>query len=204
MFLAWQVAGLPELRMAVNASGRQVGIDHMVDKVAAALKNSGLAPQFLEIEVTESVVMQDAARAISTLNALKEMGIALAIDDFGTGYSSLSYLKRFPVNKLKIDKSFIDGMVDDPDDAAIVMAIIAMAQSLRHTVIAEGVETEAQAERLRAYGCDEMQGYLFSRPLPRDQFVELLRNASAPGADVKVAPGHPRMATAHSIGAGVA
>lgn len=201
---AWQTAGLPGLRMAVNVSGRQVGIDHMVDKVAAALKNSGLAPQFLEIEVTESVVMQDASRAISTLNALRDMGVTLAIDDFGTGYSSLSYLKRFPLNKLKIDKSFIDGMVDDPDDAAIVMAIIAMAQSLRHTVIAEGVETEAQAERLRAYGCDEMQGYLFSRPLPGDQFVELLRNAPAPDADVMVVPGHPRMATAHGIRAGVA
>ncbi|MBI3433451.1 MAG: EAL domain-containing protein [Hydrogenophilales bacterium] len=200
----WQAAGLPGLRMAVNVSGRQVGIDHIVDKVAAALKNSGLAPQFLEIEVTESVVMQDATRAISTLNALRDMGVTLAIDDFGTGYSSLSYLKRFPLNKLKIDKSFIDGMVDDPDDAAIVMAIIAMAQSLRHTVIAEGVETEAQAERLRAYGCDEMQGYLFSHPLPGDQFVELMRNASAPDADVKVAPGHPCMATAHGIRAGVA
>lgn len=200
---AWQVAGLPELRMAVNASGRQVGIDHMVDKVAAALENSGLAPQFLEIEVTESVVMQDASRAISTLNALKDMGVTLAIDDFGTGYSSLSYLKRFPVNKLKIDKSFVDGMVDNPDDAAIVMAIIAMAQSLRHTVIAEGVETEAQAERLRAYGCDEMQGYLFSPPLPRDQFAELLRNASI-DAGISVASGHQLTGAARGIGARVA
>jgi len=202
--VAWQTAGLPPLRVAVNVSGRQIGNDHVVDKVAAALKNSGLAPQLLEVEVTESVVMQDAARAISTLNALKDMGVTLAIDDFGTGYSSLSYLKRFPVNKLKIDKSFVDGMVDDPDDAAIVMAIIAMAQSLRHTVIAEGVETEAQAERLRAYGCDEMQGYLFSRPLPADQFVELLRNALAPGANVKENADRQRVGTARGIGAEVA
>jgi diguanylate cyclase (GGDEF)-like protein/PAS domain S-box-containing protein len=198
--MAWRKAGLPPLRVAVNVSGRQIGNDHVVDKVAAALKNSGLAPQLLEIEVTESVVMQDAVRAISTLNALKDMGVTLAIDDFGTGYSSLSYLKRFPVNKLKIDKSFVDGMVDDPDDAAIVMAIIAMAQSLRHTVIAEGVETEAQAERLRAYGCDEMQGFLFSRPLPSEQFAELLRNASARSVSGKESPAHRRNRAARSIG----
>ena len=197
--MAWQTAGLPPLRVAVNVSGRQIGNDHVVDKVAAALKNSGLAPQFLEVEVTESVVMQDAARAISTLNALRDMGVTLAIDDFGTGYSSLSYLKRFPLNKLKIDKSFVDGMVDDPDDAAIVMAIIAMAQSLRHTVIAEGVETAAQVERLRAYGCDEIQGFFFSPPLPGEQFVEFLRDAAAPGA--RETPGHQRIETTRGIGA---
>lgn len=180
---AWHAAGLPALRVAVNVSGRQIGGDHVADRVAAALRSSGLAPQLLEIEVTESVVMQDAARAISTLNALRDMGVTLAIDDFGTGYSSLSYLKRFPLDKLKIDKSFVDGMVDDPDDAAIVMAIIAMAQSLRHTVIAEGVETEAQVARLRAYGCDEMQGYFVSPPLPADAFAEFLRDASAVRGD---------------------
>jgi diguanylate cyclase (GGDEF)-like protein/PAS domain S-box-containing protein len=177
---AWQLAGLPPLRVAVNVSGRQIGNDHVVDKVAAALEHSGLAPEWLEIEVTESVVMQDAARAISTLSALREMGVTLAIDDFGTGYSSLSYLKRFPVHKLKIDKSFIDGLEGSPDDAAIAMAIIVMAHSLRHTVIAEGVETAAQVEVLRAYGCDEMQGYHFSRPLPAEDFAALLRTASAP------------------------
>jgi len=200
---AWQTAGLPGLRMAVNVSGRQVGIDRVADKVAAVLRNSGLAPQFLEIEVTESVVMQDAARAISTLNALRDMGVTLAIDDFGTGYSSLSYLKRFPLNKLKIDKSFIDGMVDDPDDAAIVMAIIAMAQSLRHTVIAEGVETEAQIERLRAYGCDEIQGYFFSPPLPADQFAEFLRKAAS-GANGREHAGRRRISAACEVGVSVA
>jgi diguanylate cyclase (GGDEF)-like protein/PAS domain S-box-containing protein len=183
--MAWQRAGLPPLRMAVNVSGRQIGNDHVVEKVAAALKHSGLAPQFLEIEVTESVVMQDAARAISTLSALQAMGVTLAIDDFGTGYSSLSYLKRFPINKLKIDKSFIDGLQDSPDDAAIAMAIIVMAHSLRHTVIAEGVETAAQVEFLRAYGCDEMQGYYFSCPLPEEQFVEFLRNPTAAHGDAR-------------------
>ncbi|MDA8129483.1 MAG: EAL domain-containing protein [Betaproteobacteria bacterium] len=180
---AWQTAGLPGVRMAVNISGRQIGIDHTVEKVSAALKTSGLAPQFLEIEVTESVVMQDATRAISVLNTLKDMGVTLAIDDFGTGYSSLSYLKHFPLNKLKIDKSFVDGMVDNPDDAAIVMAIIAMAKSLRHTVIAEGVETEAQVERLREYGCDEIQGFFYSPPLPRERFAEFLRKGIAPGTN---------------------
>lgn len=196
---AWQTAGLPPVRVAVNVSGRQIGNDHVAAKVAAALKNSGLAPQFLEIEVTESVVMQDAARAISTLNALKAMGVTLAIDDFGTGYSSLSYLKRFPVSKLKIDKSFIDGMVDEADDAAIVMAIIAMAHSLRHAIIAEGVETEAQVAMLHAYGCDEIQGYFYSRPLPGDEFVELLRNAPAPGAHGKIPPDGQHIGTARGI-----
>jgi diguanylate cyclase (GGDEF)-like protein/PAS domain S-box-containing protein len=171
---AWQAAGLPFLRIAVNVSGRQISNDNVVDMVAAALQRSGLAPQFLEVEVTESVVMKDAARAISTLNALKELGISLAIDDFGTGYSSLSYLKRFPINKLKIDKTFVDGLPNEPDDAAIALAIIAMAHSLRLTVIAEGVETEAQLAFLLARGCDEIQGYFFSKPLPEEQFVELL------------------------------
>jgi diguanylate cyclase (GGDEF)-like protein/PAS domain S-box-containing protein len=175
---AWQEAGLPAVRMAVNVSGRQIGTDHVAELVRAALRRSALAPQFLEIEVTESVLMEDAARAISTLNALKEMGVALAIDDFGTGYSSLSYLKRFPVDKLKIDKSFVDGLENDRDDTAIALAVIAMAHSLRHTVIAEGVESEAQLAFLRAHGCDEGQGYLFSPPVPAQQFAALLGNAT--------------------------
>ena len=173
---AWQMAGLPPLRMAVNVSGRQISNDHVVDLVGAALQSSGLAPQFLEVEVTEGVIMKDAARAISTLNELKALGVELAIDDFGTGYSSLSYLKRFPIDKLKIDKSFVDGLPDESDDAAIAMAIIAMAHSLRLTVIAEGVETEAQLAFLHDHGCDEIQGYLFSKPIPAEQFVELLKN----------------------------
>lgn len=173
---AWQLAGLPSVRVAVNVSGRQISNDHVVDKVVAALKGSNLAPEFLEIEVTESVVMRDATRAISTLNALKNLGVALSIDDFGTGYSSLGYLKRFPLDKLKIDKSFVDGLPTNEDDAAIANAIIAMSHSLRLTVIAEGVETEAQLGFLRAHGCDEMQGYLFSKPLPAQQFTDLLRS----------------------------
>jgi EAL domain-containing protein (putative c-di-GMP-specific phosphodiesterase class I) len=120
--------------------------------------------------------MKDAERAISTLSALKALGVTLAIDDFGTGYSSLGYLKRFPLDKIKIDKSFVDGLPDNPDDAAIATAIIAMAHSLQRTVIAEGVETEAQRDFLRSHGCDEMQGYLFSEPLGAEALIELLRN----------------------------
>ena len=173
---AWQAAGLPPLRLAVNISGRQFSNDGVVDQVTAALQNSGLLPHYLEIEITESAIMKDAARGISTLNALKKLGVYLAIDDFGTGYSSLSYLKRFPIDKLKIDKSFIDGLPKEQDDAAISTAIIAMAHSLRLTVIAEGVETEAQLAFLRSNACDEIQGYLFSKALPADRLVELLSN----------------------------
>jgi len=174
---AWQTAGLPPVPVAVNVSGHQISHDHVVDKVAAALEASNLAARYLEIEVTESVVMRDATRAISTLNALKKLGVALSIDDFGTGYSSLGYLKRFPLDKLKIDKSFVDGLPGNEDDAAIAHAIIAMAHSLRLTVIAEGVETEAQLEFLRSHGCDELQSYLFSKPLAALRFRELLENA---------------------------
>lgn len=179
---AWQLQGLPPLRVAVNVSGRQLAHDDVAERVAVALRSAGLDATWLEVEVTESVVMQDAARAISTLNTLKEMGVALAIDDFGTGYSSLSYLKRFPIDKLKIDKSFVDGMVEDPGDAAIAIAIIAMAHSLRHTVIAEGVETEAQVDFLRVQGCDEAQGYYFCRPLAAPAFTEFLRQADTGSA----------------------
>jgi diguanylate cyclase (GGDEF)-like protein/PAS domain S-box-containing protein len=193
--MAWQQAGLPPLRVAVNVSGRQICNDHVVDKVAAALAHSGLAPQFLEIEVTESMVMQDASRAISTLSALQDMGVTLAIDDFGTGYSSLSYLKRFPVNTLKIDKSFIDGLEGAADEAAITVAIIAMAHSLGHTVVAEGVETEAQVAFLRSHGCDQVQGYYFSRPVPVEQFVEILENAAAHGQRIDAARNGETQAT---------
>ncbi len=171
---AWQNAGLPPIRMAVNVSGHQISQDHVVEKVRAALDASALAPSLLELEVTESVVMKDAAQAISTLKTLKALGVMLSIDDFGTGYSSLSYLKRFPIDKIKIDKSFVDGLPDDGDDAAIAKAIIVLSHSLMHTVIAEGVETPQQLDFLRANGCDEIQGFLFSKPLPEHELVLLL------------------------------
>lgn len=171
---AWQNAGLPPIGVAVNVSGRQISQDHVVEKVRAALDASGLAPSYLEVEVTESVVMKDAAQAISTLKTLKALGVMISIDDFGTGYSSLSYLKRFPIDKIKIDKSFVDGLPDDADDAAIAKAIIVLSHSLMHTVIAEGVETSQQLDFLRGNGCDEIQGYLFSKPLPENELVLLL------------------------------
>jgi diguanylate cyclase (GGDEF)-like protein/PAS domain S-box-containing protein len=176
---AWDNAGLRPVRVAVNVSGRQVSQGHVCEQVQAALEASGLDPRLLEIEVTESVLMKDAERAVLTLSALKAIGVTLAIDDFGTGYSSLSYLKCFPLDKIKIDKSFVDGLPENPDDAAIATAIIAMAHSLQRTVIAEGVETEVQLEFLRSHGCDEIQGYLFSKPLGAQELIELLRDEAS-------------------------
>jgi diguanylate cyclase (GGDEF)-like protein/PAS domain S-box-containing protein len=192
---AWEKAGLSPVRVAVNVSGRQLSQDHVLAKVEAALAASGLDPRLLEIEVTESVLMKDTERAVSTLSALKAIGVTLAIDDFGTGYSSLSYLKRFPLDKIKIDKSFVDGLPENPDDAAIATAIIAMAHSLQRAVIAEGVETEAQLGFLRAHGCDEIQGYLFSEPLGARELMGLLRNGAACVVQSAVAPTKPRVSS---------
>jgi diguanylate cyclase (GGDEF)-like protein/PAS domain S-box-containing protein len=176
---AWQTAGLPPIKIAVNVSGRQISHDHVVDKVQTALAVSGLDSRYLDIEVTESILMEDTERAIMTLNALKQAGVSLSIDDFGTGYSSLSYLKRFPINKLKIDKTFVDGLPDNKDDTAITQAIIAMAHSLGLSVVAEGVETSAQLEFLRTLKCKEVQGYFFSKPLPAQELEQLLREEQA-------------------------
>jgi len=171
----WHAAGLPPVRIAVNVSGHQISRDPVAQQVADALRTSGCDPCCLEIEVTESVLMKNPERAIATLDALKKLGVTLAIDDFGTGYSSLSYLKRFPIDKIKIDKSFVDGLPDDPDDAELTRSIIAMAHGLKRSVIAEGVETEAQLAFLREHDCEEMQGYLFSKPVPAAELARLLR-----------------------------
>lgn len=165
---AWIDAGLPPLLMAVNLSGRQFQTENMVELVRAVLADTGLPAQFLELELTESVIMEQAEQAIATLDALKALGVRLAIDDFGTGYSSLSYLKRFPIDKLKIDRSFVQGVEDDVDDREIAATIIAMARSLNLDVLAEGVETEQQLAFMRLYGCDQYQGFLFSKPLPAE------------------------------------
>ncbi|MDP2785493.1 MAG: EAL domain-containing protein [Sulfurimicrobium sp.] len=172
---AWHDAGLPPVRVAVNISGRQFreNIPQLVEK---ALAESGLPPQYLELEITESVAMQHAESTEKTLTALRDMGVRLSIDDFGTGYSSLSYLKRFPINKLKLDQSFVRDIISDPDDAAISMAIIALAHGLKLDVIAEGVETESQLSFLRSHGCDAIQGYYFSRPVAPEQMEQLLRD----------------------------
>ena len=163
---SWQRSGLPPFRVAVNISGRQFRQADFVDMVEGVLAQTGLDPQWLELEITESVVMENVEETILTLTALKARGMHLAIDDFGTGYSSLSYLKRFPITSLKIDRSFINEVGTDPNDAAIASSVIALAQAMSLEVVAEGIETEEQLRFLVARGCTEGQGYLFSRPVP--------------------------------------
>ncbi len=170
----WQERGIP-LRVAVNLSGQQIVHGDIVETVREVLAETGLDPHWLELEITEGFVLSHAEAGIHTLQRLKALGISLAIDDFGTGYSSLSYLKRLPVDRLKIDRSFVQGVPDDRNDAAIVTTIIAMARSLGLEVIAEGVETAAQLEFLREQRCDEYQGYLLGRPLPLAEFERLLK-----------------------------
>jgi diguanylate cyclase (GGDEF)-like protein len=181
----WQEAGLPALRVAVNISAAQFKQKNLVEFVAQVLQDTGLDPQYLELEVTESVIMQNAEEATLLLERLHAQGIHISIDDFGTGYSSLSCLKRFPLNKLKIDRSFVRDINTDPDDAAIVNSVIALAHTLRLGVVAEGVETPEQLAFLKALGCDEYQGYHRSRPLPADEFERLLREIAAGGTMVK-------------------
>lgn len=182
--VAWQAKGLPPLRLAVNVSGRQFRTPGFIDGVARVLVNSGLAPHLLDLELTETVIMADAQENIQALQRLKELGVKVTVDDFGTGYSSLSYLKRFPLDTLKIDRSFLVGVPGDPDHVAIATAIIAMARSLRLSLVAEGIETEAQLAFIRDGGCQEFQGYLVSAPLPADRFEALVRKEmAAPAPD---------------------
>ncbi len=171
---AWQAQGLPAISVAVNLSARQFTDEALSDNITAALSESGLAPQFLELELTEGMVMQHPERANRILNTLKDMGIRFAIDDFGTGYSSLAQLKHFPIDTLKVDRSFISDIPVHAEDMAITEAIIAMGKSLDLTVVAEGVETLEQVNFLREHGCDEMQGYFFSKPVEPEKFAELL------------------------------
>jgi diguanylate cyclase (GGDEF)-like protein len=172
----WQQQGLPRVRVAVNLSAKQFGQYHLDEMIAATLMETGLEAEWLELEITESAIMKNADQNAVILQKLKEMGVSLAIDDFGTGYSSLAYLKHFPISRLKIDRSFVRDITTNPDDAAIAEIIIAMAQTLKLSVIAEGVETRAQMELLSFNNCVEMQGYLFSRPVPSAQFAKLLQN----------------------------
>ena len=173
---AWREAGLPSLVMAVNISTLQFKRGNLEQSVLNALAESGLPPACLELELTESILIQEPEKVLESVNRLKSHGILLSIDDFGTGYSSLSYLKRFNVDKLKIDQSFIRDMINDNNDAAIVRAIIQMARSLNIKIIAEGVEDEHTAAFLRLQYCDEAQGYYFARPLPADEFARYLAN----------------------------
>jgi diguanylate cyclase (GGDEF)-like protein/PAS domain S-box-containing protein len=171
----WQEDGLPPVRVAVNVSAVQFRRQGFSEQVRRVLHETGLAPQYLDLELTESVLLADADVTFSVVQELRAMGVALAIDDFGTGYSSFSYLKQFRVSKLKIDRSFIRDVAVNPDDAAITAAIISMAKSLHLKVIAEGVENEAQMSFLRAHQCDEIQGYYFSKPLAVDEVAAKLR-----------------------------
>ncbi|MEF8703444.1 MAG: EAL domain-containing protein [Candidatus Accumulibacter sp. UW26] len=171
---AWQDAGLPRICVAVNLSARQFEGQDVLALIDAVLKDSGLDPACLELELTESAVMKDAEGFIRVTQRLKALSVSLSLDDFGTGFSSLSYLRRFAIDRLKIDQSFTRDIHRDPDNAAIALSVIALAHNLRMSVIAEGVESEAEKDFLRARGCDEMQGYLFSRPLPAAEFAQLL------------------------------
>lgn len=173
---AWQDAGLPELKMAVNLSARQFRDPRLIESVKHALSETRLPAHCLELEITESTVMHDTQKAISTLHTLKKLGITLSVDDFGTGYSSLSYLKLFPIDVLKVDRSFVNDITTDADDAAIVRATVNLAHSLELEVVAEGVEDLAQLAFLKYIGCDELQGYYFSRPLPQEEAEMLLRS----------------------------
>jgi diguanylate cyclase (GGDEF)-like protein/PAS domain S-box-containing protein len=176
---AWLEAGSP-LLLAVNLSARQFQTVDIVEQVRAVLADTGLPAVALELEITESTLMEQGQQAITTLNALKALGVRLAIDDFGTGYSSLAYLKRFPINKLKIDQSFVRDIPNDPGDMEIAAAIIALARTLRLEVLAEGVELPEQLVFLRAKGCDSYQGYLFSQPVPVAELGALLGAESGP------------------------
>ena len=171
----------PGLSVAVNLSARQFQEPGLVGHVTDALADTGLEPRLLKLEITESNAMQNAQTSIQTLRELKALGVQISIDDFGTGYSSLSYLRRFPIDTLKIDRSLIRDIGSDPDDAAIAGAVIALAHTLKLEVVAEGVETRGQLEFLVASGCDRMQGYLFSPPVPAESCEELLAAPSRAG-----------------------
>jgi EAL domain-containing protein (putative c-di-GMP-specific phosphodiesterase class I) len=172
---AWRSAGLEPVRVGVNLSLRQFQQSNLVENASRILRDSKLEPQFLELEITESSLMDNAELTVETLKRLRRLGIKISIDDFGSGYSSLAYLKNLPVDTLKIDRAFVTDIVADRCDRAIVETIITLARRLGLRTIAEGVETEAHAAVLRRLACDEMQGFLFSRPLTADAFADFLR-----------------------------
>ncbi|WP_267269967.1 putative bifunctional diguanylate cyclase/phosphodiesterase [Pseudomonas protegens] len=172
---AWQQAGLAPIRLSVNLSASDFRQPQLLQQLQRALLDSALDPTLLELEITEGVLMQNVEATLATLQAIKALGVRLAVDDFGTGYSSLSYLRKFPVDVLKIDQSFIHGLSHEPKDAALVSAIVQLGRSLNLSIIAEGVETQEQLAFLKQQGCEEGQGYYFSKALPADSFARLLR-----------------------------
>jgi EAL domain-containing protein (putative c-di-GMP-specific phosphodiesterase class I) len=177
---SWAHAGLPAITMAVNVSAMEFADENFLNGLFSVLSETGLEPRSLELELTESVLMKRVEASADVLQYLREWGVRVAIDDFGTGYSSLSYLRKFTVDALKIDQSFVRQISTGDRDAAIVTAVISMARSLRLLVVAEGVETQQQLEFLRAHDCDEAQGYFFSRPMPPRRFARLLKDGIKP------------------------
>jgi EAL domain-containing protein (putative c-di-GMP-specific phosphodiesterase class I) len=172
--MAWQQRGLPQLNMAVNLSGRQFSDEDLLRDITSILEETGMRPDLLELEITETTFMHDVDQAMSTLKAFRDMGVRLAMDNFGTGYSSLSNLRRVPVDTIKIDGSFFRDLCNHPENARIAAAIIAMGRTLSLTVIAQGVETKEQVDFLRERGCDEFQGFYFSKAVTAGEFVGLL------------------------------
>ncbi len=176
--VAWQRSGLPAIKMSVNVSPRQFKEPHFADTVAAVLEETGIDPNLLELEITESLIKEDVARAVAMMNRIRELGVQLSIDDFGTGYSSLSSLKNFPVSRLKMDRSFVNMLPGDTDDCILAKAVIALGHQLNLKVVAEGVETQGQQDFLRASHCDEMQGFHFSRPVSPAELASMLKRGA--------------------------
>jgi len=194
----WELSGLGHIRIAVNVSSRQVREPHFVSQVSEILRERRIEPGLLEFEITESTMMAHGESTNAALLNLKDLGIFISIDDFGTGYSNLAYLKRFLVDALKIDIAFIRDVTTNADDATIAIAIINMAHSLRLKVVAEGVETREQLEFLRVHGCDEIQGYLLSKPLPAEELAAKFRQAILHGAPQRPVARTPKRSAAHA------
>ena len=174
--VAWQKQQLPSLSIAVNLTSRQFFDEHLLEDVKAILATTGMEARFLELEIAERLLIHDVEKTLRILTALKALGVRIAIDDFGTGYSSLALLQRFPLDTIKIDRSFIRDLAGTNDDAGLADAIIAMGRSLSMTVVAQGVETREQAEFLRTHACDELQGFYFKKPLAAVEFTQLLKD----------------------------
>jgi diguanylate cyclase (GGDEF)-like protein len=189
-YLRWRAAGLPAVKIAVNVSPQQLRHRGFVAEVEQAVGIDAHAAAGLELEITENMIMEDVKQSIASLQAIRAIGVRIAIDDFGTGFSSLGYLSKLPVDTLKIDRSFVTGMTTGPQGLALVSTIINLARSLKLNVVAEGVETEKQSRVLQLLGCDEMQGYLFSKPVPREIFETKFLGASSQPQLSRIAQGH--------------
>jgi EAL domain-containing protein (putative c-di-GMP-specific phosphodiesterase class I) len=198
--MAWQRDGLPAISMAVNLSPRQFLDDNLLRDIDEVLISTGMPAHQLQLEITESMVMQNVDRAVKLLDQIQSRGVRLAIDDFGTGYSSMSLMKQFPIDTIKIDRSFVRDLENSSEDRAIAKAIISMGKALGLTVVAEGVETAEQDAFLRGHECDELQGYLFSKPIPAESIAVLLRpTLSSPSLQPSVFPLSPYVRKAVAI-----